>query len=584
MQEDKKLRSDWKVRDLEHYLDKCEQIAKDELGLDMYPNQVEIITSDQMLERYSTIGLPLSYPHWRYGKQYALERKQYLDGKMGLAYELVINSNPCISYNMENNDLCTMILVLAHAACGHNAFFKMNYMFKNNTNADFIISYVEYANKFIEECIEKYGEFEVEMLLDACHALEYHGVDKHKHRYKIEDEEQRLQDLILNQDKTYDPLMTTAPGWEQIDYRKKIQEKSGHYDEENLLYFIEMNAPYMPQWKREVIRIVRTISQYFYPQSQTKVINEGTASFTHYYIFNRLWELGEIPEELMFDFMRLHTAVLNQHPQSPSFNPYYLGFNILMDIKRMSLDPTEEDKEWFPSIAGKGNWQEQIVDIIQNYRDDSFILQFMSPRLIREMKLFSFRDDEDSDAYEIDHIHDEKGYHELRKSLAAQHARSLHVPDIRVESVDWKNSRSLKLRYHSFSDMALNQENAEETMSYLEYLWGYDVTLYDENDNLIAEERGIKSDQDTLNSDTVEIYAKKLTINPIRPGNSRSRITITSNDIGKHPKKIVAVAIDNILLQPKDYKVNDDGISYELIIDSRIEIEYDSLIRIVILY
>ena len=156
------------------------RIAEDYLGLSTYPNQFEIISSEQMLDAYSLIGLPLSYNHWKFGKDFVINQNKYKKGRMGLAYELVINSNPCISYNMEDNTTCLMLLVLAHAAYGHNHFFKNNYLFKQWTNADSIIDYMVFAKKFIAQCEEKYGYEEVEMVLDSCHALMNYGVDKYK--------------------------------------------------------------------------------------------------------------------------------------------------------------------------------------------------------------------------------------------------------------------------------------------------------------------------------------------------------------------------------------------------------------------
>ena len=158
---------------------RCEKIALDELGLDIYPNQIEVITSEQMLDAYSSIGMPLMYKHWSFGKHFARDETMYRAGMQGLAYEIVINSNPCISYIMEENTMMMQTLVIAHAAFGHNHFFKNNYLFQQWTDADGILDYLEFAKTYIAHCEERYGEDAVEQLLDAAHALMTQGV----HRY-----------------------------------------------------------------------------------------------------------------------------------------------------------------------------------------------------------------------------------------------------------------------------------------------------------------------------------------------------------------------------------------------------------------
>jgi len=134
--------SEWTFPMLERYNEVIGQIATDEFKLDTYPNQIEIITAEQMMDAYSSVGMPLGYKHWSYGKQFVLTEKNYRRGQMGLAYEIVINSNPCIAYLMEENTAMMQALVIAHAAYGHNSFFKGNYLFRAWTSADAIIDYL----------------------------------------------------------------------------------------------------------------------------------------------------------------------------------------------------------------------------------------------------------------------------------------------------------------------------------------------------------------------------------------------------------------------------------------------------------
>lgn len=143
-----------------------------EFRLDTYPNQIEIISSEQMMDAYSSVGMPVGYHHWSYGKQFLQTQNNYNRGFMGLAYEIVINSNPCISYLMEENTMAMQSLVIAHACYGHNSFFKNNYLFKTWTDATAIIDYLVFAKDYVARCENRYGVNTVEKILDSCHALQ----------------------------------------------------------------------------------------------------------------------------------------------------------------------------------------------------------------------------------------------------------------------------------------------------------------------------------------------------------------------------------------------------------------------------
>jgi stage V sporulation protein R len=106
--------ADWDLDLVGQYEDVIGGVARD-FGLDTYPNQIEIITSRQMLDAYATKGLPIGYPHWTYGKEFIRNEQAYRCGMQGLAYEIVINSSPCIAYLMEENTITTQALVIAHA-------------------------------------------------------------------------------------------------------------------------------------------------------------------------------------------------------------------------------------------------------------------------------------------------------------------------------------------------------------------------------------------------------------------------------------------------------------------------------------
>ncbi|GAB4356627.1 MAG: SpoVR family protein [Methylohalobius crimeensis] len=471
--------SEWTFDALKQYDAEIARIAAD-FGLDTYPNQIEIISSEQMMDAYASCGLPVYYHHWSFGKQFLSIEKHYKRGQMGLAYELVINSNPCIAYLMEENTTMMQILVIAHACYGHNSFFKNNYLFKTWTAADAIIDYLVFAKHYIAECEQRYGEDAVEEILDSCHALMNYGVDRyrkpsplsaHEERQRQKERAEYLQSQLNELWRRTVPEKTT-----------RTEEKADRYPsepEENLLYFIEKNAPLLEPWQREIIRIVRKIAQYLYPQRHTKIMNEGWATFWHYTIMQRLYDEGLVTDGFMLEFLEAHTNVIAQPPFDHDFyngiNPYALGFAMYRDLQRICQNPTEEDRRWFPEIAGS-DWLETLDFAMRNFKDDSFIAQFLSPQVIREFRLFSVLDEEADDELEISAIHDESGYQAIRHALSEQYNQGSLEPDIQVWSVDTRGDRSLTLRHCQHQRRPLG-DSAEEMLRHIHRLWSFKVRL-----------------------------------------------------------------------------------------------------------
>jgi len=493
-------RPDWDFPTLQRIHDAIAEIAHKELGLDTYPNQIEIITSEQMLDAYASTGMPLFYKHWSFGKHFTQSEAGYRSGMMGLAYEIVINSNPCISYLMEENTTTMQTLVIAHAAFGHNHFFKNNYLFQQWTDAEGILPYLEFAKSFIAHCEERYGHSAVERLLDAAHALMSHGIHRSPRRKRpdLMSEQRREQERHLHQEQIYNDLWRTvvpAKGHhgkqETIDDRRLALLE---LPQENLLYFLEKTAPRLQPWQREILRIVRLIAQYFYPQRQTKVMNEGCATYCHYKILTRLHEQGQISDGSFLEILQSHTNVIAQpgfdSPAFSGFNPYALGFAMMQDIERICTDPTDEDREWFPEIAGNGDGMGTLREIWANYRDESFISQFLSPNLMRKLRLFQIGDEPGEPEIAVEAIHDERGYRKLRRSLARQYDIGWQDPDIKIVDVDLSGDRRLVLQYQTLQGAALEETSAKTVLQHLADLWGYDVVLKEvspNNDTVIAE-------------------------------------------------------------------------------------------------
>lgn len=318
-------------------------------GLDTYPNQIEVIRADQMLDAYASIGMPLGYHHWSFGKHFAEMEARYRKGHMGLAYEIVINSNPCIAYLMEGNTLTMQALVIAHACYGHNSFFKGNYLFRAWTDATAIIDYLLFAKHYISQCEERYGVTQVEQLLDACHTLMNYGVDRYKRLSPISAEEERRRQRVRAEyvQRTLNDLWRTLPKAHAVDSLSTPDFPTE--PQENLLYFIEKNAPLLENWEREVVRIVRKIAQYFYPQRQTQVMNEVWATFWHYMLLNALYDEGKVSDGFMMEVLASHTGVIAQPafdvPWYGGINPYALGFSMFRDLRKICENPTEEDRQ-----------------------------------------------------------------------------------------------------------------------------------------------------------------------------------------------------------------------------------------------
>jgi uncharacterized sporulation protein YeaH/YhbH (DUF444 family) len=294
---------DWTFETIEKYEREIARIAAAS-RLDTYPNQLEIISSEQMIDAYSLVGLPVGYTHWSFGKQFLSTEQNYRKGHMGLAYEIVITSDPCISYLMEENTATMQALVIAHAAFGHNSFFKGNYLFRSWTKADAIIDYLVFARDYVAQCESRHGELEVDLLLDSCHALMNYGVDTglRPHCRTADEERAGVLARLRYREENANDLWRTVHQ-ETIDERPPPEFVFPTDPQETILYFIEKNAPHMEPWKREIVRIVRKIAQYFHPQRQTKVMNEGWASFWRYTLINTLHDEGFLSNGQMMEFL-----------------------------------------------------------------------------------------------------------------------------------------------------------------------------------------------------------------------------------------------------------------------------------------
>jgi len=476
---------DWSFETLRRSYDAIERIADSELGLDIYPNRIEVITAEQMLDVYTSHGMPLIYKHWSFGKRFVSHQNAYKRGLMGLAYEVVINSSPCISYLMEENSATMQALVIAHAAFGHNHFFKNNRLFREWTDPSGIIDYLEFARAYIARCEEQHGVRAVERIIDAAHALQNQGVNRHSGAklMDLKAEQQRDRERREHEDRIYNDLWRTVPSTRApaaFDNAGERRRRLG-LPEENLLYFLEKNAPRLAPWEREVIRIVRLIAQYFYPQPQAKMMNEGCATWVHQTIMTRLHETGQINDAAYLEVIHSTTNVITQpgfdRPGGGSFNPYALGFAMMKDIARICEQPTDEDRAWFPDFAGNGDPVGTLRHAWSEFRDESFTQQFLSPKVMRDFRMFQLLDDLSKPYLLVDEIHDETGYREIRRALARSYDPSQFYAEIEIVDVDMAGDRCLRVEHRTRAGQLLAEQDARSTLRHLADLWGYEVKL-----------------------------------------------------------------------------------------------------------
>ena len=351
-------------------------------------------------------------------------------------------------------------------------------------DASSIIDYLVYAKNYVAECEERYGLDVVELTLDSCHALMNHGVDRYRRPSKLSlaQEQARREEREAYAQRQINDMWRTLP-------RKKKHDKDGGDEgtlrrfpeepQENILYFIEKNAPLLEPWQREIVRIVRKIAQYFYPQRQTQVMNEGWATFWHHHLLNTMYDDGHLSDGMMMEWLKSHTNVIYQPPVGhraySGINPYALGFAMYTDIKRIGENPTDEDRYWFPDIAGK-DWLETLDHAMRNFKDESFIGQYLSPHLMREFRLFAILDDERESELEVSAIHDEVGYRRVREALSHQYDLGAREPNIQVWSVNTRGDRSLVLRHSQHNNRPLH-ESAHEVLKHVARLWGFGVHM-----------------------------------------------------------------------------------------------------------
>jgi len=447
------------IAELEMWNERIQALARD-FGLDPYPQEFEICDQEQMLGYMVYSGMPSHYPHWSYGKNYEKLKTLYNYGVSGLPYEMVINSNPSLAYLMRDNSLLLQVLTIAHVY-GHNDFFKNNFTFKP-TRAEFTVetfkAHADRVRRYVED--PSIGLEKVERLLDAAHALSLQCRRNLAVRKETPEEEQQRR--LEESSPAEDPFRSIH---RRQEYVAPDLNKVPLYPEEDILIFIRDHNPHFSDWEKDLLTIAHEEAQYFIPQIETKIMNEGYASFWH----KRILEALDLPQGMQIEFLVRHNQVLS--PVAGGINPYHLGMKIWEDIERRWDHPTPEaEKEYGPR---KKSGREKVFEVREVERDSSFLRRYLTEELIRELNLFEYQSRGGERV--VSRVADEENWREIKETLI-RNVGTGTVPQIRIEDADYNNNRALFLRHHH-DGRDLQLEYAEKTLQYLHQLWRREVIL-----------------------------------------------------------------------------------------------------------
>jgi stage V sporulation protein R len=436
------------------------QLSKD-MGLDFFDIIFNVVENSTMFDLCS-YALPIRARHWSYGRSYDYQ-KTY--GEMGFSkvYEIILNNNPSHAFMLDTNTETENLFIAAHC-CGHSHFFKNNYLFKN-TNRNMIRHAAEHAGR-VDKYIDKYGFEEVEHLMDVAFSLSYHIDWKkglHRKRYspkKIVHHKQKRGEF---DDLWYKKQKPTI-------IKRVINDKFPPHPEKDLLWFFTNYAP-LEDWEKDVLDIVREEMFYFYPQIQTKILNEGFAVFWHARIMR---EYLNGPEYI--DFLKVHEKVVQPGGNPFRINPYYLGFKIFSDI----------EKRWDEKY-GKGEGVKMVLEVAKNEDDVSFLRNYLTSDLVEKLKLFTYgysRDYDDS----YNGVKTIEIKNRMREEVIEALAKPLYNCGYPVISIVDISSEGHLIMRHDSTDMGtLDHKFAAKTLEYIWYLWAAPIELHikDEGKNVV---------------------------------------------------------------------------------------------------
>jgi len=452
-------------------------------GLDCFETIFELVDYNEINEIAALGGFPTRYPHWRFGMEYDYLNKTYTYGLQKI-YELVINNDPCYAYLQMGNEIVDQKLVMAHVY-GHCDFFKNNMWF-SKTNRKMLDEMANHATR-IREYQDRYGVDVVENFIDGCCSID-NLIDNYSQfiakptasgeRAGIADPFEEGRHVHKFQSKDYmDKYVNPKSFLEEQEKKMEADaEKSRKFPpqpERDVLQFLIDYAP-LDHWQREVLSIIREEAYYFSPQGQTKIMNEGWASYWHSTIMTQ----HVLRDSEVIDYADHHSGTLGTRPGQ--INPYKIGIELYRDIEDRwnkgkfgkdyeECDDSNEKRRWDKKL---GQGRQKIFEVRRLHNDVTFIDSFMNEEFCEEQKLFTYAFNRRSGQYEIVDRDWRKVKAQLLFSLT-----NFGQPIIRVEDANYENRAELLLT-HQHDGIDLQYEKAIETLKNIQMLWRRPVNIY----------------------------------------------------------------------------------------------------------
>ncbi|GMA50096.1 stage V sporulation protein R [Alicyclobacillus contaminans] len=451
------------MAELEASIEQMMDIAR-AFGLDFYPMRFEVCPAD-VLYTFGAYGMPTRYTHWSFGKMY---HKMKLEYDLGLSriYELVINSDPCYAFLLDSNSLLQNKTVCAHVLA-HCDFFKNNLSF-SRTSRDMVERMAGNAERIHHYELE-YGKARVESLLDAGMALQEHvdgSLSAELARKRNKREAANLKPNVSRATRSpYDDLwdLDGKPGGSspKPETGTSFTSRFGTLPTKDLMLFLIEHSSVLEEWERDVLTVLRDEMLYFWPQLETKIMNEGWATYWHLRIMREL----ELDEADAIEFAKMHSGVVL--PSRTSINPYHLGIAIWEDIERRWNEPTAEERERFGREPGQG--RAKMFEVRELENDISFLRNYLTKDLVQKLDLFLYQK-VGNDWRVVD-----TNWEHVRDQLCASRVNG-GIPVLHVVDGDYNRNGELYVR-HSYEGMELDVKHLEKTLPYMYQLWGRNCHL-----------------------------------------------------------------------------------------------------------
>jgi len=482
------------LRDIQARVD---EVAKG-YGLDVFPTIFEVVAYDQMSELASYGGFPVRYPHWRFGMEYEQLSKSSEYG-LSRIYEMVINNNPAVAYLLEGNSIVDQKLVMTHVY-GHVDFFKNNFAFRvTNQGVDprtgepirkWIDSMANHG-AIVRRWANRVGIDVVEEFVDSCLSLE-NLIDPQKpflppkSQIKTEEgepDEEALEVSLLRVDRDYmedyiNPQEFIDSQREKAEAEREKAKKTPENPDRDVLGFLLDHAP-LERWERDVLEVIRREAYYFWPQMQTKIMNEGWASFWH----SRMMTEKIADDSEIIDYAERNASVMETG--SGRLNPYKLGVQLFRHVEER-WDKGQFGKEWedCDSLEARRSWdrrtglgRKKIFEVRALYNDVTFIDEFLTPDFVAEQKLYTFGYNQRNDRYEIETRQFQAVKEKLLFSLTNAGQPFIYVMD--------KNhgNRGELLLWHDHQGADLRIDWARDVMKSLARVWRRPVEVHTKVEN-----------------------------------------------------------------------------------------------------